>query len=117
MQQFGLNAQSDLGADVLLEIAYVGTRGTSLLRTRTLNQALDASPGHPIRGVVQNTLANVQQRVPVPGVIADNLKMTESEGNSWYNGLEASLTKRLHHGLSFLPPTHFPRRWTPMDPT
>jgi hypothetical protein len=102
VQQFGLNAQSDLGADVLLEIAYVGTRGTSLLRTRTLNQALDASPGHPIRGVVQNTLANVQQRVPVPGVIADNLKMTESEGNSWYNGLEASLTKRPHHGLEFL---------------
>jgi hypothetical protein len=26
----------------------------------------------------------------------------ESEGSSWYNGLEASLTKRLGHGLQFL---------------
>jgi hypothetical protein len=26
----------------------------------------------------------------------------ESEGSSWYNGLEASLTKRLSHGLQFL---------------
>ena len=26
----------------------------------------------------------------------------ESEGNSWYNGLEASLTKRLGHGVQFL---------------
>src|SRR5215467_9612584 len=26
----------------------------------------------------------------------------ESEGNSWYNGLEVSLTKRLSRGLQFL---------------
>ena len=26
----------------------------------------------------------------------------ESEGSSWYNGLEVSLTKRLGHGLQFL---------------
>ncbi len=26
----------------------------------------------------------------------------ESEGSSWYNGLEVSMTKRLGHGLQFL---------------
>jgi len=32
----------------------------------------------------------------------DSLVEVESEGNSWYNGLEASLTKGLRHGLQFL---------------
>jgi hypothetical protein len=32
----------------------------------------------------------------------DSLQEVESEGSSWYNALEASLTKRLSHGLQFL---------------
>jgi hypothetical protein len=35
-------------------------------------------------------------------VPADSLTSIEPEGNEWYNGLEASLTKRLSHGLQFL---------------
>ncbi|HTS57678.1 MAG TPA: TonB-dependent receptor [Terriglobales bacterium] len=102
IEQFGLNVQSEFARDFLLEIGYVGTHGTSLLRTRTLNQALDASPQDPVRGVTDNTLTNIETRVPVLGIAADTLKMVESEGESWYNGLEASLTKRLGHGLQFL---------------
>ena len=102
LEQFGVNVQSELRRDFLLEIGYVGTHGTSLLRTRTLNQALDASLEDPVRGITDNTLANVQMRVPLLGISADSLKMTESEGESWYNGLEASLTKRLSYGLQFL---------------
>jgi hypothetical protein len=49
-----------------------------------------------------NTIANIPLRVPVPGVPPDSLVEMESEGSSWYNGLEASLTKRLSHGLQFL---------------
>ena len=41
-------------------------------------------------------------RVPIPGVPADSLWETESEGDSSYSGIEASLTKRLTHGLQFL---------------
>jgi hypothetical protein len=47
-------------------------------------------------------LANIPLRVPVPGVLPDSLRVAESEGNSWYNGLEVSLTKRLSHGLQLL---------------
>jgi len=50
IQQFGLNIQAELHANWLLEIGYVGTRGTHLLRTRSANQALDASTADPIRG-------------------------------------------------------------------
>jgi Carboxypeptidase regulatory-like domain/TonB dependent receptor len=102
IQQYSLNVQEELAKRMLLEVGYVGTRGTHLQRVRSLNQALSASPTNPIREVMSNTLANVPARVPIPGIPADSLDMVESEGSSWYNGLEASLTKRLGHGLQFL---------------
>ena len=102
VQQFSLNVQGEFAKDWLLEVGYVGTRGTHLQRFRSLNQALDASPENPINGVISNTLANIGSRVPIPGIRPDSLREMESEGSSWYNGLEASLTKRLGHGLQFL---------------
>jgi Carboxypeptidase regulatory-like domain/TonB dependent receptor len=102
VQQFSLNAQTELQKDLLLEVAYVGARGTHLQAFRSLNQALNASPADPINGVTSNTLANIPLRVPVPGIRPDALRVMESEGDSWYNGLEVSLTKRLSHGLQFL---------------
>jgi hypothetical protein len=102
VQQFSLNLQSELYEGWLLELGYVGTRGTHLQRTRSLNQALSASVENPIRGVTTNTVADIGSRVPILGIPADSLDEVESEGSSWYNGLEISLTKRLTHGLQFL---------------
>jgi Carboxypeptidase regulatory-like domain/TonB dependent receptor len=102
IQQFGLNIQAELHANWLLEVGYVGTRGTHLLRTRSVNQALGASTADPIRGQTTDTVANIPLRVPIQGVPSELLTATESEGDSWYNGLEGSLTKRLGHGLQFL---------------
>jgi hypothetical protein len=102
VQQFSLNGQSAFHQDWLLEVGYVGARGTHLQRFRSLNQALDASPGNATNGISSNTLANIGLRVPVPGIRADSLREVESEGSSWYNALEASLTKRVSHGFEFL---------------
>jgi hypothetical protein len=102
VQQFSLNTQVEVHQGWLLEVGYVGARGTHLQRFRSLNQALDASPSHPINGVTSNTLANIGLRVPIPGIRPDSLREMESEGSSWYNGLEVSLTERLAHGLQFL---------------
>jgi hypothetical protein len=102
IQQYSLNVQAELHQGWLLEIGYVGTRGTHLVRQRSLNQALPASESDPIRGVTTDTFANIPLRVPILGVPPDSLQEMESEGSSWYNGLEASLTKRLSHGLQFL---------------
>jgi len=102
VQQYSLNLQEELHQGWLLEVGFVGTRGTHLQRTRSLNQALTASVDHPIRGMTSDTLANVSMRVPILGIPADSLQEVESEGDSWYNGLEASMTKRLSHGLQFL---------------
>jgi hypothetical protein len=102
IQQYSLNVQAELHEGWLLEIGYVGAHGTHLVRQRSLNQALSASANGPIRGVTTNSVANIPLRVPILGVPPDSLVEMESEGSSWYNGLEASLTKRLGHGLQFL---------------
>ena len=44
VQQYSSNVQAELHRDLLLEAGYVGTRGTHLVRQRSLNQALSASP-------------------------------------------------------------------------
>ncbi|MGH9844267.1 MAG: TonB-dependent receptor domain-containing protein [Blastocatellia bacterium] len=100
-QQYSLNIQSQLAHDFLLEVGYVGTRGMHLLRTRSPNQALLASASNPIRGVTTNTVANIPQRVPFQG-LATGVRLIETAGESFYNGLEASLTKRFSRGLQFL---------------
>jgi hypothetical protein len=102
IQQYSSNIQAEIHQGWLLEVGYVGTRGTHLVRQRSLNQALSASANNPIRGVTENTVANIPLRVPILGVPPDSLVVMESEGSSWYNGLEVSLTKRLSHGLQFL---------------
>jgi hypothetical protein len=109
IQQFGLNIQTELHENWLLEVGYVGTRGTHLLRTRSANQALAASSTEPIRGQITDTVANIPLRVPIQGVPSELLSATESEGSSWYNGLEVSLTKRLSQRLQFLASYTFSR--------
>jgi Carboxypeptidase regulatory-like domain/TonB dependent receptor len=102
VQQFSLSAQWEIHEGWLIDLGYVGARGTHLQRYRSLNQALSASPESPVDGVTTNTLANIGQRVPIPGVRPDSLREMESAGNSWYNGLEASLTKHFTRGVQLL---------------
>jgi len=109
IQQYSLNVQAELHPGWLLEVGYVGTRGTHLVRQLSLNQAESASASNPIRGVMTNTVANIPLRVPILGIPPDSLQVMDSEGSSWYNGLEASLTKRLSHGLQFLASYTFSR--------
>jgi hypothetical protein len=102
VQEYSLNVQTQLGHNFLLETGFVGTRGTRLLRIRSVNEAMLASASSPIRGVTTSTVANVQSRVPYQGWSAPSLQQVESAGGEWYNGLEASLTKRFSSGLQFL---------------
>jgi hypothetical protein len=102
VQEYSFNIQYELGHNFLLETGFVGTRGTRLLRVRSVNEAMLASPSDPIRGVTTNTVANVHSRVPYGGWSAASLQQVESAGAMWYNGLEVSLTKRFSSGLQFL---------------
>ncbi|HZU42037.1 MAG TPA: carboxypeptidase regulatory-like domain-containing protein [Terriglobales bacterium] len=101
-QQFGLNVQTALVPSLMLEVGYFGLRGTHQIRTRSVNQAILATVSNPIRGETTNTLSNISARVPIEGWAPDGIALIESEGNSWYNGLESTLTKRFSNGLQFL---------------
>jgi hypothetical protein len=102
IQQYSLNLQAEALEGWLLEVGYVGTHGSHLVRQRSLNQASFVSAENPIRGVSTNTLANIALRLPVLGIPPDSGVEMESEGGSSYNSLEISMTKRLSHGFQFL---------------
>lgn len=102
VQQYSLNLQSALARNTMLEVGFIGTRGTHLLRDRDLNQAQSASVTNPIRGVNNNSFTTVASRVPIQGFGAfPGIAEFESDGANWYNALEASLNQRLGHGLQF----------------
>jgi len=102
-QDWDLNIQRSLGKDMLLEVGYVGTKGTKLPRF------IEANPTVYIPG--QTTVDNVDQRRIHSGCglndpesacdFASTGLITGIAGSS-YNALEASLRKRFSHGISFL---------------
>jgi hypothetical protein len=99
--EYNLNAQIAFAHDYLLEIGYVGTRSLHEAGCVEFNQALLASPAHPVNGETTNSAANVVQRVPFAGISPGSL-LCSSIFNANYNSLQTSVTKRLSHGLEFL---------------
>ncbi len=110
-QDWDLNIQKSLAKDLLLEVGYVGTKGTKLPRFIEGNPAIyvpgiDTSSGQPF-----STSGNADQRRLYSGCTLTDPPNTctySSTGliagiaNSSYNALEASLKKRFSRGLSFL---------------
>ena len=109
-QDWDLNIQRALGADLLLEVGYVGTKGTKLPRFVEGNPAIYI-PGFDSSGDPISTSSNADQRrlysgctlaVSSPPCTYSSTGLIEGIANSSYNALEASLKKRFSHGLSFL---------------
>lgn len=100
-QQYNLNLQYGLGHDTLLEVGYVGSATSHLTGAIEFNQALLASPSHPVNGATTNTVQNVVQRLPFQG-IASGSYIVKSAFSASYNSLQTSVTRRLSHGLEFL---------------
>jgi hypothetical protein len=101
-QQYNVNVQAEVAQDLLWEVGYVGTHGTHMNRGITANQASLATPDNPIRGVTTNTIANVPSRVRIQGFQATGISLLESEGETWYNAFQTSVTKRMSRGLQAL---------------
>jgi hypothetical protein len=97
-----------LGNDLVLEAAYVGTRGRNMLRNIHLNQAPLASPARPIINVVTgqvittNTPNNAALRAPFQGVDIAGFQQFQYTAESAYNSLQMSLTRRFSRGLQLL---------------
>ena len=100
-QEYNLNLQYAFGRDYLVEAGYVGTHTTHSPGSLEFNQALLASAQNPVNGTTTNTAANVIQRLPYAGIATGSL-FSDTQFESNYNSLQASITKRFSHGLQFL---------------
>jgi hypothetical protein len=108
LHQYNANVQYELAKDLLLEVGYVGTRGLNLFRQVGINQARLATPQNPVTNevlgtqITTNTPANALLRAPFQGVGINNFSQNQSTGQSGYNSLQASVTRRLSRGAQFL---------------
>jgi hypothetical protein len=106
--QYNVSLQTELSRELLLEVAYVGTRGRNLFRNVRINQARLASPAQPIINAVTgqvittNTPTNALLRAPYQGVDIAGFQQFQNSANSAYNSLQISLTRRLSQGLQLL---------------
>jgi len=86
--EWNLNIQQQLPADILFEVAYVGSKGTHLQVLVDHNQDPTPGPG------------DVQSRRPYPQY--GPFTSIENHGNSSYHSLQLKAEKRLSRGLMFL---------------
>jgi len=90
MQHWNFNVQQQVGSTGLVEVAYVGSKGTKLLTARDINQPQPGilPPGLPF--------------VPRPDFRFDDIDLLESRANSNYNALQVRYQQRLTRGFSAL---------------
>jgi hypothetical protein len=90
MQHWNFNVQRQVGRSGVLEVGYVGSKGTKLLTARDINQPQPSAlpPGLPF--------------VPRPDPRFDDIDLLESRANSNYHSLQARFQQRLSKGLSTL---------------
>jgi len=100
VQQYGLEVQQQYKS-FLISLAYAGAKITDLPISRSNNQSRLASPANPVNGVTTNSGANTAERVPFLGLQPIAFRV-ESSGNCNYNSLQATINKRLSHGLQIL---------------
>jgi hypothetical protein len=108
--QYTFSVQRAWTRNLAFEAAYVGSRGGNLFRQVAINQARLASPQHPVINdvtgevITTNTpaLSNVSARAPFQGVSINGFTQNQTTGESHYNSLQLSLTRRMAHGLQFL---------------
>jgi hypothetical protein len=106
VQQYNVSLQCEPKHGMVLQFAYVGSRGLRLFRQIYVNQAQIASATHPIRNAVtgqeitSNSNSNAALRTPLQGV-DPLLQMNQSNGQSTYHSFQASVERRLSHGLQF----------------
>ena len=107
-QQWNLTLQRELGKRWVLELGYVGTKGTHLRETRDGIQALNATPANPVivhdvngtaYSITANTFANGINRTPTPGLNGySGYQLFANDASSHYNAFQATLSRRWGRG-------------------
>lgn len=83
--QWNLSVQRELGPDMVASLTYIGTHGHDLPFPVDINQVTQSQLGSGIRPFPQYT----------------NISGSTNNGISNYNALQASIEKRLTHGVNF----------------
>jgi Carboxypeptidase regulatory-like domain/TonB dependent receptor/TonB-dependent Receptor Plug Domain len=97
-QEYNVNLQYAPTDGWLTQVAYVGTQSMHRSGQVEFNQALLASPGSPVNGEINNSIANVTARLPWQGISSNSLQ-TNSVFVGNYNALQTSVRHRLQHGF------------------
>lgn len=92
VQSWNLNVQRELSPSLGVMIGYFGSKGTHLRISRNINQ--------PINGV--RPFVRLSASSPIaPSTLLGNITQIESSGNSSYNALWATATKRMSRNFQF----------------
>ncbi len=86
LQHWNFGVQQRLGGSRVLEVAYVGSKGTRLFDSRDINQPLPSNAPQYVR----------------PNRAFEDIDIIESQGNSIYHSLQTRFEQRFSHGLSAL---------------
>jgi outer membrane receptor protein involved in Fe transport len=100
-QQYDLNIQYEFAKDFLLQVGYVGSKGTHLTGCVEFNQALIATPQNAVNGQTTTTVENLGQRLPFQGISGGATYDCQTTFDSSYNSLQTNVVKRLSNGLNF----------------
>jgi len=109
-QQWNMTVQRQVGGNWVLEVGYVGTKGTHLRSTFDPDQPNLASPSNPIVVTAQNgtkytittnTFANSTARVPFLGINPSAFEAFYPNSDSAYSGLQATVSHKFSKGLYF----------------
>jgi hypothetical protein len=122
--QWGLNTQTMLPGQFLLEVGYVGTKSIKLMVDRDLNALpnqylstlperdqktidyLSANVPNPFSGLLPGTTLNgtivSRNQLLRPYPQFSNVTMTDYQGWAWYNSLQVRLERRLRRGFTLL---------------
>ncbi|MCI0418824.1 MAG: carboxypeptidase regulatory-like domain-containing protein [Acidobacteria bacterium] len=87
VQEWSFNIQRQMGRDTVVEVGYVGNKGTHLDMSYQANRPLPGSGA-------------IQPRRPYPKF--SNIQFNTTVGYSNYNALQARLERRFSEGLTFL---------------
>jgi hypothetical protein len=103
--EWNLNLQYEFLPKWVLEVGYVGSRGIHQVPDPSIftflehqiNQAQLASPTNPLNGITTNTVANAGVRVPYLGFAPSGVGSDETNGDSKFNSLQATVRKQFSH--------------------
>jgi hypothetical protein len=98
-QQWNLTVQHALGKQWVLEVGYVGTKGTHLRETRDSLQSQNATPENPVvvdgNSITANTFANAIARSRAQGINGYNgWQLFANDAYSHYHSLQTTVSRR-----------------------